>query len=333
MSIKVSDIMLDLETGDASPRDAYIQEAMGQVKVSAAYYDAAKKIACLEPSEMTEVIQEAATNNGLPTDRENAINFMYEAAEHELIGTLRHFYQEAAKIDEVGSKPTTPLAGLNQLGKVCGVKKTLDGTKEYAAEFAQAVMKNKDLNLKGGAKFLKAGAAKKATKNLIDGFEYLAKAFGIDISALANDSSVKALCPTFDGKASSDDCSLSQMVAYVKKAGKAVKGTSISDGDYTTSVSKTDVATVVLCNFAVTKVAGRIKAAFGSNGAKLESKINACMKKCNKKNISGDTEDLNSADGSAAKDINADINKLVDELITGFNNSFYSLLQAKGEEN
>ena len=40
MGVKVSDIMLDLATGDASVHDAYIQEAMGQVKVSAAIYNA-----------------------------------------------------------------------------------------------------------------------------------------------------------------------------------------------------------------------------------------------------------------------------------------------------
>jgi hypothetical protein len=331
--MKVSDIMLDLETGDASVHDAYIQESYGQVKVSAAIYDAAKKIASLDDSEKTDVFQEAATEAGLPTDRDGAIALMYEATERELVGTCRHLYQEAAKIDEAYSKPTSPLAGLNKLGKVCGVKSSLNGSKAYAAEFAQAVMKNKDLNLKGGAKFLKAGAAKSASKALINGVVQIANAFGIDCETLFSDETVYAVVPApKNSKCSKGDCDISYMVGCIKNAGSDVKGAGISESDYTTSVTKNDVATVVTCNFAVAKTAKFIKSKFGENGAKLEARASAAMKKLNKKKVSGDIEDANEK-GNGAKEINGDIQKLVSELITGFNNSFYSLLQAKGEEN
>ena len=50
-----------------------------------------------------------------------------------------------------------------------------------------------------------------------------------------------------------------------------------------------------------------------------------------KKNVSGDISDLNS--GMSVKEINTKLNSLCKELLTAFNNSFYSLLQAKGEEN
>ena len=43
--------------------------------------------------------------------------------------------------------------------------------------------------------------------------------------------------------------------------------------------------------------------------------------------------DLNTSDGNGAKEINTDVRNLCAKLLTGFNNSFYSLLQAKGEEN
>lgn len=337
--MKVSDIMLDLETGDASVHDAYVQESVGQVKVSAAIYDAASKIASLDDSEKTDVFQEAATNAGLPTNREDAIALMYEAAERELIGTCRHLYQEMAIFQEAADKPTSPLAGLNKLGKVCGVKSSLDGSKAYAGEFAQAVMKNKDLNLKGGAKFLKASSAKNATRALINGVTQLSNAFGIDCEPLCNDETILSVVPALknckckkkDGK---DDLTLSFMVNCVKNAGKDVKGVTINDSDYTTSVSKNDVATVVLCNFAVAKTAKFIKVKFGDgNGAKLEAKISAAMKKLDKKNVSGDISDLNTSDGNGAKEINTDVRNLCAKLLTGFNNSFYSLLQAKGEEN
>ena len=331
MSIKVSDIMLDLETGDASPRDAYIQESMGQVNVSAAIYDAARKIAFLEPSEMTEVIQEAATNAGLPTDRENAINVMYEAAERECIATCRLLYQEAAKIDDNASKPTTPLAGLNKLGKLCGVKKTLDGSKEYAGEFASAVMKNKDLDLSDGAKFLKAASAKKASRALINGTVQLANAFGIDCEELFNDKAVASVVPAHkNSKCGNDGCTASFMIGAIKNAKKEVEGEAITEDDYDTTVTKNDVATVVLCNFAVAKTAKFIKNKFGENGSKVEERVSAAFKKLDKSKVSGDIEDLNN-DEEVKKAVKS-FNDLCESLNKAFNDSFYSILQKKGSE-
>ena len=42
--MKVSDLMLDLATGDSSVHDAFIQEAAGKVAVSNAIFQAAYKI-------------------------------------------------------------------------------------------------------------------------------------------------------------------------------------------------------------------------------------------------------------------------------------------------
>jgi hypothetical protein len=330
--MKVSDIMLDLETGDASVHDAYVQESVGQVKVSAAIYDAASKIASLSASEMTEVIQEAATNAGLPTDRENAIALMYEAAENELKATCRHLYQEMAIFQEAADKATSPLAGLNKLGKVCGVKSSLDGSKAYAGEFAQAVMKNKDLNLKGGAKFLKAASAKSASRALINAAVQLANAVGIDCEPLCGDDTVASVVPALKNcKCKKDGASVGFSVGCIKNAGNDLKDAGISESDYTTSVTKSDVATVVACNFAVAKTAKFIKSKFGEGGAKIEARISSAMKKMDKKNVSGDISDLNS--GMSVKEINTKLNSLCKDLLGAFNNSFYSLLQAKGNEN
>lgn len=334
--MKVSDIMLDLATGDASVHDAYIQEAMGQVKVSAAIYDAAKMIASLDDSERPQIVQEAA-DAGLPSDREGALELVYESVEHELIGTCRHLYAESAKLDETASKATTPLAAVNALAKACGVKTTLNGTKEYAGELAAAVIKNKDINLKGGAKFCKAGAAKKLTRNLIQGTSLICNAFGISTDDLFKDDTVSAVVAApvstkpkkkADGK---DDCSLAYMTSAIKSAGKYVKDNDVSEGDYTTSISKNDIATVITCNFAAAKTAKFIKSKLGEDGGKVEKKISKAAKACSKKGISGDAEDLNCPD-TGIKAINEDLCALCKNLIEAFNNSIYSLLEAKNEE-
>ena len=182
MKVKVSDIMLDLATGDASVHDAYIQEAMGQVKVSAAIYDAAKLIASLDDSERSQIVQEAA-DAGLPSDREGAMDLVYESVERELIGLTHQFYTEMYKLDERATKPTTPYAAMNALAKSLGCDKKLDGTLEYAMEYAKTVSEGKkETKLKSGTRHLKGKSAVKQTKNLIQGACILANALGIAIA-------------------------------------------------------------------------------------------------------------------------------------------------------
>lgn len=340
MGIKVSDVMLDLATGDASIHDAYVQEAMGQVKVSAAIYNAATKIASLDDSDRSQIVQEAA-DAGLPSDREGSINLAYEAVERELIGTCRHLYAESAKIDETASKPTTPLAAVNALAKACGVKSTLNGTKEYAVELANAVVKNKDIDLKGNVRFCKAASAKKLTKNLIQGISLLANAFGINTDELFDDDTVSTVVSApvstkpKKNEDGTDKCDLAYMASAVKSAGKYVDDVTLSDSDYTSTISKNDIATVITCNFAAAKVAKFIKGKLGENGEKIEKKISKAVKSCkNSKNISGSADDLNKCcdvDGnkSLIVKINEDLSTLCSNLIKAFNDSISALMESQ----
>lgn len=338
--MKVSDIMLDLATGDASVHDAYIQEAMGQVKVSAAIYNAAKQIALLDDSERSQIVQEAA-EAGLPYDRENSIRLMYESVARELIGTSRHAYMEMAKLEETGSKPTAPLGAVNVLAKACGVKQTMNGSVDYASELANAVVSKGEIDLKHAGKFLKAKSAKKYTSNLIQGIGLLCNAFCIDTKSLFDDDTIKAIVAApvstkpgkdEDGK---DDCSVSYITSAIKSGGKYVKDCEISESDYTGSISKNDLATVITCNFAAAKLAKFAKSKFGENGSKVESMINKAISKKSKSSVSGDIEDLNEkGDGgkSAIVEFNDNLFKLNKNLIEGFNNSIYSLMEAKNNE-
>lgn len=338
--MKVSDIMLDLATGDASVHDAYIQEAMGQVKVSSAIYNAAKQIALLDDSDRAEIVQEAA-DAGLPYDRENSIRLMYEAAARELIGTSRHIYMEMSKLEETGSKPTAPLGAVNALAKACGVKTTMNGTVEYAGELANAVVAKKEINIKKAGKFLKAKSAKKYTANLIQGVALLCNTFCIDTKTLFDDETIKAIVPapvstkpgkTEDGK---NDCSVQYMTSAIKSGLKFVKDCELTGSDYTNNITKNDLATVITCNFAAVKLAKFAKAKLGENGSKVESMINKAMSRKSKGSISGDIEDLNEK-GNGGKstivEFNESLFKLNKNLIEGFNNSIYTLMEAKNEE-
>ena len=340
--MKVSDIMLDLATGDASVHDAYIQEAMGQVKVSAAIYNAAKQIALLDDSERSQIVQEAA-DAGLPYDRDNSIRLMYESVARELIGTSRHLYMEMSKLEEMGSKPTSPFGALNVLGKASGVKTQMDGSAEYVAEFANSVANKGKVNIKENeGKYLKAKPAKKLTSNLIQGVAILCNAFCIDTKALFADETIKALVPApmstkpdkdEDGK---DNCSIGYMVSAIKSGAKFVKECEISESDFSTGeIRKDDIATVMSCYTAITKVGKFIKSKFGENGSKIEAMINKATNKKSKKNISGDIEDANEKGDSGKAlivEFNENLFKLCSNLTQALNDSHYTLMNVKNKE-
>lgn len=331
--MKVSDIMLDLETGDATVHDAYVQEAMGQINVSAAIYEAAKNIASLDPSEMTEVIQEAATNAGLPTDREKAIELMYEAAERQLIGLTRQLYQETCIFAEYASSETSPAAALDMIGKKCGCKVTMNPSAEYCSDFAGKVIGCKDIKTKDVA-FISGKSAKKATAAAIKAFCHLMAAAGRDIpESITNNKSIDAVVPALPiAKCKEGKCKVSFMVGNVENANDVLSGV-LTNGDVKlekkTSASRGDIATLMYCWFAIVAISNAITGDFKSTGASIEKDIKAEFKKMNKEKVSGDIEKLNDI---SAKDVSKNLHTLCKKLRKAINDAFYSIITVKGKE-
>ena len=325
--MKVSDIMLDLETGDASVHDAYVQEAMGQVNVSAAIYDAAKNIASLEPSEMTEVIQEAATNAGLPTDREKAIELMYEAVERELIATSRHLYQEACIFVEFAEKETSPNKALNAIARKCGAKSKLNPSLEYATEFATTVTggANKTVKL-DGKRFFTAESAKNAAATVIQAFVNAAEATcnTIPKSFLKNES-VIAINPAIASATDGDTKkSLAHLAGNINNAKKTLSGA--EKLKKTANPGANDIATCMCAWFAVYAVSKGLQSNHG--GAKSEKQISAAVKECNKKKVSGAAEDCN----KNCPDVNKKLHEACSGRLAAFGDAFEALLSAVGSE-
>lgn len=340
MGIKISDIMLDLATGDASVHDAYIQEAMGQVKVSAAIYDAAAQISALDDSDRQQIVQEAATA-GLPSDKEGSLNLVYESVQNELIGTCRHLYTEMAKIDERATKATTPYAALNAMAKKLGCSMTLDGSLEYAMEYAKVVIPGDKLKLADGVRHVKGSSAQKLTANLIQGVCLILNALCVDTKSFIKKSDITAIIDApvstecekdKDGK---DDPSLNYMVGALKAAKKYVKNVDLKDSDYTTTVTKEDAAKVQACDAAISKLASFVKSKLGDyKGEYTEETIKKTIAKCNKKKISSAAADLNEkTDKNESKiiELNKDLHTLCSNLIKAFNDSADAIITTKSE--
>lgn len=340
MGIKISDIMLDLATGDASVHDAYIQEAMGQVKVSSAIYDAAAQISALDDSDRQQIVQEAATA-GLPSDKEGSLNLVYESVQNELIGTCRHLYTEMAKIDERATKATTPYAAMNAMAKKLGCQTTLNGSLEYAMEYASTVVKGDKITLAEGTKYCKGKSAEKLTANLIQGVGLILNALCVDTSSFFEKKEIKAIVPApvstkcdkdEDGK---DDCSLGYMASALSSAKKYVKNKDLKESDYTTTPTKDDVAKVMACDAAITKLAGFVKSKLGDyKGEYTEEQIKKTIAKCNKKKISSaaaDLNDKNDKNESKIVELNKDLHTLCSNLIKAFNDSADAIITTKSE--
>lgn len=258
MGMKVSDILLDLATGDASVHDAYIQEAVGQVNVSAAIYRAAEKIAALDDDGREQIVQEAA-DAGLPSDEKGAIDLAYEATARELIGTFRHIYSESAMIMEATTGKTAPVKAIAAIAKKAGCTATPESTPAYAKAVVAALHK-RGWDIDDDKKFIKASAAERLAKTYINGTSLILNAYGIDTDELYD--SGKYACVGAVVKAPvkidipSDGMDLDTLCDALEKAEVLSRnGVSLNDKDYAKHVSRSDIAAVITCYLAITEAA------------------------------------------------------------------------------
>lgn len=332
--MKLSDIMLDLGTGDASKYDAYVQEAVGQVKVSAAIYDAALQIASLDDYDRESIIQEAA-NAGLPSDKQGAINLTYDAVGRELIGTVKNLYAESAIFVEHCTSPTSTRKAFEAIGKKFGVKRPKDVDAQYIAELADAIFSDKD-ELKSNTKVVKASSAKKATAAYINAVVAICNMLGIAAEKWLDDDITQMVAPAiFSTKSSHKNgvADLNTTLSIVKKATNDLNKASIGENDYTEKASKNDVAMHLACMYAIHNCCYNLKMNLGEDGGAIEKKIESMISKIKKsKTYKNAAKELNSTESSFDEKPIVELNQLLCEktkgLVAAFNNTSFAIISA-----
>ena len=345
MKVKVSDIVLDLNTGDASVHDAFIQEAFGQVNVSSKMYDMAESTFYLDDAERERVIQEGVVQEaGYPTDKEGALKLVYESVAHELTGLAHQLYTEMCKIDERATKPTSPYGAMNALAKSLGCQMTLDGSLEYAMEYAKAVSEGKkSVKLKPGTRYLKGDKAVDKTKNLIQGVCTLTNAlYNTGTKEFLDKDEIRAIVPSsFEIEpAKSEDgkpcCSLAFCSSAADTANTFLAKATFKKSDFTTNPSPDDIAKVQACDTAVSKLASFIKGKLGEDGKKVDARIKkACSSDCNKKKITSAAKDLNEkSETGTAKivEVAKNLREACDDFVKEFNNCAAAIIETKTED-
>lgn len=281
--MKVSDILLDLATGDASMTDAFIQEACGKIEVSKALFDAAYKISELPKGDFL-VIQEAA-DAGLPTDQEGAAKLASESIQQGMVGFYDLLVETAKKIKEASMKDMKLVIAL---GKKFGIENNpSDFIKSFATPLSKAIVDDNGGKIKlDDKRFLKGRFANKICSSYLKGIVQLMFAYGIDISNVFDDNvidyqfEISKKMYTFVKPSS-----LKGVDGYLSAGGKLIKVEKIADKDshYTDTVKASDIRDLIISLYCVISVSDAVIKIAGNKTAKKEA-VSTITDLCEKEN-------------------------------------------------
>lgn len=333
--MKISDLMLDMATGDASAHDVAIQEAVGKVNVSSAIFEASTKIAELagEGSLSNMIIQEAA-EVGLPSDEEGATGTACEAVVQQLTAMLDVVSETAKKIKSATDKELKLIA---TVGKKFGVSASNKGnfSVAFATPFAKSILNDngkKPIKL-NDAKFIKAKQARNLAANYCKGLTMIAAAYGFSINDVFADPTISAaygkhLAPGSAG-------SLAEVYDYLADGSKLAKCEKIisKDGHFTDTIKEDDIVSFVTSLYIVIAVSSSVADVIGKNADKKEAvaKIRAY---CDEASASDDKKSKKKLDntlvaiGEEATDYTSIITTLTDAIVKAFGDSTYALMEA-----
>jgi hypothetical protein len=196
--MKFTDIMVDLDTGDASMRDAYVAAAKGRIDVASAIFEYAATLSANanNPAFIQEAA-DAAEDAGLPSDPEEASGLSTAAVRQELEGFYDVFVENAKKVKIAAERDMKAIVGL---GKKYGISPAAAQNGKFMITFAkplaQALVRDCASGKRQSIKFAK-GVFPTANKAHDLMFAYgnsmarLAAVFGIDISEVVEDPTVQ----------------------------------------------------------------------------------------------------------------------------------------------
>ena len=255
--MKVSDLMLDMSTGNASIEDAYIQEAFHKIKVSSGIFQAAYDISELEEDEVA-LVQEAATAAGLPTSKGEAISAAAAAVKKELSAYYDLLISTAKKLKTVCDKDMKALA---TVGKRYGISFDMSS---YVSGFVQPLCnemfredKKFDLSSK---RFIKGKYAARLAEDYGKGVSKALYAFDLSIDTVFGDEAIGLLIRRVNFGNNNTVKDMRDITALLSDSGKLLKSLDkvTADAHYEQRVKAKDVASLCYSVYAVYKIADAI---------------------------------------------------------------------------
>lgn len=208
MSIKFSDVLLDLDTGDASMHDVHVKEAMGKINVSSAIFEYAAKLAeCPENSAFVQEAAAAAEESGLPSSPSEGKGLATAAVSQELIGFYDVVVENAKKVKSAADRDMKAIIGL---GKKYGISTSAASSGNFMISFAkplaEALVRDFAANRKSKNYirfardiFPKASESEKLIFAYGNSMARLAAVFGISLGECIEDPTVQEVLSIKDG--------------------------------------------------------------------------------------------------------------------------------------
>jgi hypothetical protein len=321
-------LMLELNTGDASPEDRYIQEAMGQIAIATTIFDVAAKAA--EAHELgfgkeSLIVQEAVAVGGslaLIQEAEGAAEVAGESVKQSLVSFLSQITTTAKKIEAAANKDITVL---NAYAKANGVAPTKEN---YVTKFAKplAGTVKGSLSTSENAVFLRGPSALSLATQFGEVMANFLAAYGIDISDVFGDSVLSNVFGrSFTVKPVSDIMGIRRTMNAGGNAAKR-KG-----GKTTSKIKGGDLTDYALAVYSLITIASAVSSAAGGGKAEAVNRLvgilNTDTGKKDKKISS-----VNTMLNEGVKAWSTDLNAMADNIVKQFGDSAAALASASSSK-
>jgi hypothetical protein len=316
MATKLSELMLDMETGDACIEDAYIASAKGKINVSHAIYEAAYKNYEL-PDDGNFMCYVESAEEGIPSKSAAAATTACSAVANELGAFLDATVATAKKVKDACEKD---LKTLIAVGKKVGVGMSNDFESGFAEPLGKAVVSGRRMDLVS-KKFIKSRHACKIAKCYTKGMSSVLAAYGISISSDLN-GEVRHFTGCGDVRGSVN--SIRDVDSKLSDGGRALNIHG-ADERQTDSIKASDITDLAMAVYTCAHVADAvIKACGGGAKSSAIKMINSfCEDDCRGGKVSRICESIN---GDIQKYM-ANLEDIGGAISTGFTDSTYALME------
>lgn len=314
MATKVSDLILDMETGDACLADAYIASAKGKIAVSHAIFEAAYKN-CELPDDGSFACYQESAEAGIPTKSDAAASTACEAVVRELSAYYDAVVATAKKVKDAAEKD---LKTLIAIGKKVGVSMSENFESGFAEPLGKAVVSSRRLEL-SDKKFLRSRASVGLAKDYTKGMCYTMAAFGVRIGTDLNPG-IKSFTGC-SGDVKTASC-LKTLDSALSDGGRAMR---VGSERTTDSIKAADVTDLAMSVWTVANVADAVLKAGKGGKKEADSLIRSfCNGDAKPGKISRTCESIN----GDIKKYMANLEEIGNAISTGYTDSVYVLMQA-----
>jgi len=326
--MKYKDLMLDLATGDASSNDPYIAEAAGQVKVAAAYYEAATQINELAESNELQVVQEVAAA-GLPTDSKGSAALGCTAVKKGMEGLFKVIRETADKVKKQAEKDMKVLLTIGKKYGVAAPTASGNFATDFAEPLAKAIFDKKEDGKKielPNLQFLKGKYADDIAKNYTKGMCSLVHAYGYDITEVFKDTTVSN--EMNKNYAKCGECETLKSAAEALSDGaKLIKFDEITkEKHYTSSVKPADIKDVATDLYIIIAVSTAVVDALKGEEASVKKTLETLFEEC--KEEEGKICKPCAKIGDNMKEWTSNVTSITNTIAKAFTDSVYSLSES-----